>query len=80
MGTNLNFSTAFPPQSDDQSECGIQTLEDILTACVLDFTGKWDDHLPLLNSPTIIVILPYSMAQFEALSDRKCRSPICWTK
>ena len=37
LGTSLHFSTVFHPQSDDQSERTIQTLEDMLRACVLEF-------------------------------------------
>jgi hypothetical protein len=79
MGTTLNFSTAFHPQSDGQSEQTIQTLEDMLRACILDLGGRWDDHLPLVefaynnNYHSSIEMAPY-----EALYGRKCRSPICW--
>ena len=79
MGTTLNFSTAFHPQSDGQSKQTIQTLEDMLRACILDLGGRWDDHLPLVefaynNSYHSSI----EMTPYEALYGRKCRSPICW--
>ena len=49
MGTKLTFSTAFHPQTDGQSERTIQTLEDMLRACILDFKGSWEKHLPLVE-------------------------------
>ncbi|GJS67789.1 putative reverse transcriptase domain-containing protein [Tanacetum coccineum] len=47
LGTRLDMSTTYHPQTDGQSERTIQTLEDILRACVMDFGGSWDIHLPL---------------------------------
>ncbi|GKF26663.1 putative reverse transcriptase domain-containing protein, partial [Tanacetum coccineum] len=47
LGTRLDMSTAYHPQTDGQSEHTIQTLEDMLRACVLDFGGTWNVHLLL---------------------------------
>ncbi|GJY44912.1 reverse transcriptase domain-containing protein [Tanacetum coccineum] len=47
LGTRLDMSMTYHPQTDGQSERTIQTLEDMLRACVLDFGGSWDVHLPL---------------------------------
>ena len=79
MGTDLNLSTAFHPQTDGQSERTIQTLEDMLRACALDYAGSWDHHLPLAefaynNSYHSSI----EMAPYEALYGRRCRTPVCW--
>nr|CAD1827328.1 unnamed protein product [Ananas comosus var. bracteatus] len=81
LGTRLEFSTAFHPQSDGQSERTIQILEDMLRACVLDFKGGWHSYLPMVefaynNSYQASI----GMALFEALYGRKCRSPIHWSE
>ncbi|KAA3464322.1 reverse transcriptase [Gossypium australe] len=81
LGTKLNFSTAFHPQSDGQSERVIQVLEDMLRGCILDFCGSWEEYLPLAefaynNSYQVSI----QMAPYEALYGRKCRTLTCWTE
>nr|GFA27655.1 putative reverse transcriptase domain-containing protein [Tanacetum cinerariifolium] len=49
LGTQLDLSTAYHPETDGQSERTIQTLEDMLRACVFDFRSSWDKHLPLVE-------------------------------
>ena len=79
IGTRLNFSTAFHPQTDGQTERTNQIIEDMLRACMIDFAGSWQEHLALIefaynNSYQSSI----QMAPFEALYGRSCRSPICW--
>ncbi|GJV60608.1 putative reverse transcriptase domain-containing protein [Tanacetum coccineum] len=81
LGTQLGMSIAYHPQTDGQSERTIQTLEDMLRACVMDFGKGWDRRLPLIkftynNSYHTSI----KAAPFEALYGRKCRSPICWAE
>ncbi|GJU34068.1 putative reverse transcriptase domain-containing protein [Tanacetum coccineum] len=71
--------TAYHPQTDGQSERTIQTLEDMLRACVIDFGGSWDVHLPLAEfSYNNSYHLSIRCAPFEAMYGRKCRSPVLW--
>ncbi|GJV48864.1 putative reverse transcriptase domain-containing protein [Tanacetum coccineum] len=49
LGTSLDMSTAYHPQTDGQSERTIQTLEDMLRACTIDFGKGWVNHLPLVE-------------------------------
>ncbi|GKB79002.1 putative reverse transcriptase domain-containing protein [Tanacetum coccineum] len=51
LGTQLDMSTTYHPETDGQSERTIQTLEDMLRACVIDFGKGWEKHLPLCRSP-----------------------------
>ncbi|GKB74489.1 putative reverse transcriptase domain-containing protein, partial [Tanacetum coccineum] len=81
LGTNLDMSNAYHPKTNGQSERTIQTLEDILRACVIDFVKGWVNHLPLVkfsynnSSQASIKAVP-----FEALYGQKCRSPVCWAE
>nr|GEV98428.1 putative reverse transcriptase domain-containing protein [Tanacetum cinerariifolium] len=64
-----------------QSERTIQTLEDMLHACVIDFGKSWDRHLPLVEfSYNNSYHTSIKAAPFEALYGQKCRSPICWAE
>ncbi|KAK1415113.1 hypothetical protein QVD17_30884 [Tagetes erecta] len=79
MGTKLLISTAYHPQTDGQSERTIQTLEDMLRACIIDFGGSWDKYLPLAEfSYNNSYHSSIKMPPFEMLYGRKCRTPVCW--
>ncbi|GJX82606.1 putative reverse transcriptase domain-containing protein [Tanacetum coccineum] len=81
LGTSLDMSTAYHPQTDGQSERTIQTLEDMLRACAIDFGKGWVNHLPLVEfSYNNSYHASIKAAPFEALYGRKCRSPVCWTE
>lgn len=81
LDTNLDMSTTYHPQTDGQSERTIQTLEDMLRACVIDFGSSWDRHLPLAEfSYNNSYHASIKTAPFEALYGRKCRSPVCWSE
>ncbi|GKB98980.1 putative nucleotidyltransferase, ribonuclease H [Tanacetum coccineum] len=81
LGMRLDMITAYHPQTDGQSERTIQTLEDMLRACVIDFGGNWDTHLPLAEfSYNNSYHSSIRCALFEALYGRKCRSPALWVE
>ncbi|GJW96157.1 putative reverse transcriptase domain-containing protein [Tanacetum coccineum] len=81
LGTNLDMSIAYHPQTDGQSERTIQTLEDMLRACVIDFGNGWVNHFPLVEfSYNNSYHASIKAAPFEALYGRKCRSPVCWAE
>ncbi|GKC17740.1 putative reverse transcriptase domain-containing protein [Tanacetum coccineum] len=75
LGTQLDMSTAYHPQTDGQSERTIQTLKDMLRACVMDFGKGWDRHLPLvefsynnnaqLNGPEIVHVTTEKIIQIK---------------
>nr|GEX22789.1 putative reverse transcriptase domain-containing protein [Tanacetum cinerariifolium] len=81
LGTRLDMSTAYHPHTDGQSERTIQTLKDMLRACMIDFSGSWDVHLLLAKfSYNNSYHSSIRCAPFEALYGRKCRSPVLWAK
>nr|GEY73583.1 reverse transcriptase domain-containing protein [Tanacetum cinerariifolium] len=81
LGTQLDMSTAYHLETDGQSETTIQTLEDMLQACAIDFGKGWEKHLPLVeflyNNSYYANI---KAAPFKALYGRKCRSPVYWAE
>ncbi|GJR10289.1 putative reverse transcriptase domain-containing protein [Tanacetum coccineum] len=81
LGTQLDMSTAYHPKTNGQSEKTIQTLEDMLRACVIDFGRGWERHLPLVEfSYNNSYHASIKTAPFKALYGQKCRSPVCWAE
>nr|GEV69425.1 putative reverse transcriptase domain-containing protein [Tanacetum cinerariifolium] len=81
LGTQLDLSTVYHPETNGQSEHTIQTLEDMLRACAMDFGRNWYTHLPLVEfSYNNSYHSSIKYAPFEALYGRKCRTPIAWTE
>ncbi|GJR62282.1 reverse transcriptase domain-containing protein [Tanacetum coccineum] len=81
LGTQLDMSTSYHPQTDGQSERTIQILKDMLQACVIDFGKGWERHLPFVelsynNSYRTSIMA----APFKALYGQKCRSAVCWAE
>ena len=73
MGTQLMMSIAFHPQTDGQFERTIQVLEDMLRACVLDYKGSWEEHLPLVEfAHNNCYQASIQMAPYKALYGRPC--------
>ncbi|GKD91799.1 putative reverse transcriptase domain-containing protein, partial [Tanacetum coccineum] len=81
LGTRLDMSTSYHPQTDRQSERTLHTFEDMVRACVINFGGSWDVHLPLAEfSYNNGYHSSIRCAPFEELYGRKCRSPVLWAK
>ncbi|GKD91086.1 putative reverse transcriptase domain-containing protein [Tanacetum coccineum] len=81
LGTSLYMSNAYHTQTDGQSERNIQTLEDMLRACAIDFGKGWVNHFPLVEfSYNNSYHARIKAAPFEALYGQKCRSPVCWAE
>nr|GEY85565.1 putative reverse transcriptase domain-containing protein [Tanacetum cinerariifolium] len=81
LGTDVSMSIAYHPETDGQSERTIQTLKDMLRACVIDFGKGWVKHLPLCEfSNNNSYHASIKAAPYEALYGQKCRSPVCWAE
>ncbi|GKD56746.1 putative reverse transcriptase domain-containing protein [Tanacetum coccineum] len=81
LSTRLDMSTTYHPETDGKSERTIQTLEDMLRACVIDFGKGWERHLPLVEfSYNNSYHASIKTAPFEVLYGRKCRSLVCWAE
>ncbi|GJZ13422.1 putative reverse transcriptase domain-containing protein [Tanacetum coccineum] len=74
------MSMSYHPQTDGQSVRSIQTLEDILRACVIDFGNGWDKHLLPVEFSYNNYHTRIKVAPFEAFYGRKCLSPACWAE
>ncbi|KAG4204885.1 hypothetical protein ERO13_A04G067714v2 [Gossypium hirsutum] len=81
LGTKLNFSTAFHPQTNGHSKRVIQILEDMLRCCVLEFQSSWERYLPLVEfAYNNSYKSSLKMAPYDALYGRKCRTLLYWTE
>ncbi|GKD19112.1 putative reverse transcriptase domain-containing protein, partial [Tanacetum coccineum] len=81
LGTQLDMSTAYHLETDGKSERTIQTLEDMIRACVIDFGKGRERHLPLVEfSYNNSYHASIKATPFEVLYGRKCRSPVCWAE
>ena len=79
LGSKLTMSSAYHPQTNDQSERTIQSLEDLLRTSILDHLGAWDEVLPLIEfTYNNSFHASIGMTPYEALYGRKCRTPLCW--
>jgi transposase InsO family protein len=81
LGTHLIHSFAYHPQTSRQAERVNQILEDMLRACLISYKGSWEKWLPLMKfSYNNSYQESIKMAPFEALYDRKCRTPLNWVE
>jgi hypothetical protein len=80
LGTSLDYSSAFHPQTDGQTERMNQVLEDLLRACVLTYNTDWEKSLPYAEfSYNNSFQASPKMAPFEA-PFRQCRTPLMWSE
>ncbi|GJT80787.1 reverse transcriptase domain-containing protein [Tanacetum coccineum] len=81
FGTDISMSTVYHPKTDTQSERTIQTLEDMLRACVIDFGKGWVKHFPLAEfSYNNSYHASIKATPYEAMYDQKCQSLVCWAE
>jgi hypothetical protein len=81
MDTKLNFSMAYHPQADGQTERTNQVLEDMLRACALQHGSSWDKNLPYAKfSYSNSYQASLKMSPFETLYGKKCRIPVHWIR
>ena len=81
LGTKLNFSSAYHPQTNGQTERTNQILEDMLRACALQYGTSWDKSLPYAEfSYNNNHQKSLKMTPFEVLYGRKCITPLFWNQ
>nr|GEX37155.1 putative reverse transcriptase domain, ribonuclease H-like domain, aspartic peptidase domain protein [Tanacetum cinerariifolium] len=81
LDTQLDMSSSYHPETDEQNKRTIQTLEDMLRACAIDFGKGWEKHLTLVEfSYNNSYHASIKASPFEALYGRKCGSPVCWAE
>jgi len=79
LGTKLRLSSAYHPQTDGQTEMTIQSLEDLLRACVLEQGFSWVECLSLIEfTYNNSFHSSIGMEPFEALYGRRCKTLLCW--
>jgi transposase InsO family protein len=78
LGTNLNFSSAYHPQTNGQTERTNQILEDMLRTCALVDKSGWDKRLPYVQFYNNNHHASLKMSPFQALYGRSCRIPLHW--
>jgi hypothetical protein len=81
LGTQLNLSTAYHPETDRQIERTNQTLEDMLRMYMMDQQKRWEEFLPLVefayNNSYHSTI---NMTPFEFIYGRPCQTPLSWDR
>jgi hypothetical protein len=81
MDTKLNFSSAYHPQTDGQTERVNQILEDMLRACTLKDKKSWDKCLLYVEfSYNNSYQESLKMSPFEVLYGCMCRTPLFWNE